>query len=64
LITRSPSCLSKLSGILGVAACLPDAISGDPQSMKLFKRRYAIIGWLALFLARRYLRRRLRARTA
>jgi hypothetical protein len=32
--------------------------------MKLFKKRYAIIGWFALFVARWYLRRRLRTRTA
>jgi hypothetical protein len=32
--------------------------------MKMFKKRYAIIGWVALFLAKWYLRRRLRARTA
>jgi hypothetical protein len=33
--------------------------------MKLFtKKRYAIIGWLALFFARRYVRHRLRSRTA
>jgi hypothetical protein len=33
--------------------------------MKPFaQKRYALIGWLALVFARRYVRRRLRSRTA
>jgi hypothetical protein len=32
--------------------------------MKIFSKRYALLGWIALFFARRYVKRRLRNRTA
>jgi hypothetical protein len=32
--------------------------------MKIFSKRYALIGWIALFFAKRYMKRRMRSRTA
>jgi hypothetical protein len=32
--------------------------------MKMFSKRNALIGWIALFFAKRYVKRRLRSRTA
>jgi hypothetical protein len=32
--------------------------------MKIFTRRYALLGWIVLFFAKRYMRRRMRSRTA
>jgi hypothetical protein len=32
--------------------------------MKIFTKRYALLGWIALFFAKRYIRRRMRSRTA
>ena len=32
--------------------------------MKIFSKRYALIGWIALFFAKRYMNRRFRSKTA
>ena len=32
--------------------------------MKIVSKRYALVGWVALFFAKRYMRRRFRSRTA
>jgi hypothetical protein len=32
--------------------------------MKIFTKRYALLGWIALFFAKRYMKRRMRSRTA
>ena len=31
--------------------------------MKIFSKRYALIGWIVLFFAKRYMKRRLRLRS-
>jgi hypothetical protein len=31
--------------------------------MKMFGKRYALLGWIALFFAKRYVKRRFRSRT-